>query len=97
MNIQVGDIVRHIIYGYEGQVVGEFENYWDASKDESQFVSMRSTAWLEQQAIPHTQEQVNNQKWFSVNCFDGGSILTCESWLDIIERIDVQAIFDTCK
>jgi len=39
-------------------------------------------AWLEAQSIPFTDEQLK-ENWYSVRCFDGGEIWTCESLLEL--------------
>lgn len=39
--------------------------------------------WLELQEIPFTEHQLN-ENWYSVRCFDGGAIWTCESSLEIV-------------
>lgn len=41
-------------------------------------------AWLEAQAIPFTEEQLE-ENWYSVRCFDGGAIWTCESLLQLVD------------
>ncbi len=41
-------------------------------------------AWLEAQAIPFIEEQLN-ENWYSVRCLDGGAIWTCESLLELVD------------
>ena len=86
MRLEIGDVVRSI-WKYEGQITAEYKNYLAIEKDKEQFIHHSSTEWLQQQIIPYTSEQINQERWFKVNCFDGGSILSCESRLEFIDRI----------
>lgn len=42
--------------------------------------------WLEMQEKPFTEEQLN-ERWFSVDCIDGGGIWSCESRLKVLTEI----------
>lgn len=41
-------------------------------------------AWLLAQLIPFTDKQLN-ENWYHVRCFDGGSIWTCESFIELVD------------
>jgi len=41
-------------------------------------------AWLNLQEIPFTIEQLN-EKWYTIRCFSGGAIWTCESMLTMVD------------
>jgi len=41
-------------------------------------------AWLKVQEIPYTNGQLN-ENWYSIRCFDGGAVWTCESLLEMID------------
>jgi hypothetical protein len=97
MKLQIGDIVKNIVWGQEGQIMTEYENYWEVEKEKGQFITRTPSAWLQEQTVPFTTEQINEERWFSVHCFDGGSILCCESRLEFIDRIDAQKIVNDCK
>lgn len=96
MRLEIGDIVRQTIWGQEGQIMTEYENYWEVEKEKGQFITRTPTAWLQEQVVPFTSEEVNEQRWFHVNCFNGGSILCCEGNLEFVSRLDAQRIVDAC-
>lgn len=79
-----GDIVKDIIWGYEGEIMKEYENYWSILEDEDTYLTRTPDSWLQEQILPFTKKQVNNEKWFSIACHNGGSIWACESRLEII-------------
>lgn len=89
MKLQIGDIVKDTVWQGEGQIFEEYANYWATKKDPEQFISMTPNSWLDQQIVPFSEEEINNQRWFTVHCFDGGAILTCESRLEFISRINL--------
>lgn len=97
MKLQIGDVVKNTVWGQEGQIMTEYENYWEVEKEKGQFITRTPTAWLQEQIVPFTIEQINNERWFNVHCFDGGAILSCESRLEFIDRMDAQKIVDDCK
>lgn len=42
--------------------------------------------WLRVQNKPFTNEQLN-EKWYSIRCFDGGAIWSCESELELLNEM----------
>ena len=40
--------------------------------------------WLQAQKIPFTDSQLS-ERWYSIRCFDGGSIWTCESMIELVD------------
>lgn len=91
--LEVGDFVRNI-HGIEGQIVEEFNNYWHIADGKENFISMTPDSWLEQQLIPFTQKQINEERWFSIHCPEGGGIWCCESQLEFIERPNIENLIN---
>jgi len=87
--LQEGDYVTNTIWKQEGCVYKIWNNFAEVEKDAEQFISMSGASWLEQQTVPFTKEQVENERWFSVHTTNGGSILSCESRLEFISRVDI--------
>lgn len=89
--LQIGDFVKSTIWGQEGCIFDIFNNFSDVEKDKTHFITM-GQSWLEQQTVPFTKEQVENERWFSVHTTNGGSILCCESRLELIDRLDIDKL-----
>ena len=96
MKLEIGDIVRQAIWGQEGQIITEYENYWEVQKEDGQFITRNPSSWLQEQTVPFSDEEINEQRWFSVHCFNGGSILCCEGKLEFVSRIDAQGLANAC-
>ena len=96
MKLEIGDIVRQAIWGQEGQIITEYENYWEVQKEDGQFITRNPSSWLQVQTVPFSDEEINEQRWFSVHCFNGGSILCCEGKLEFVSRIDAQGLANAC-
>lgn len=90
MKIEAGDIVCDQ-YGCTGQVTREYASFWDVPYE----VIRDPKGWLEAQTVPFTEHQINNERWFSIGLFDGGSCVCCESKMEFVERIDINSELNT--
>ena len=90
--LQIGDYVKSIIWGQEGCIDKIWNNFYEVEKDKEQFISMSGKSWLEQQTVPFTTEQVENERWISVHTTNGGSILSSESRLEFISRVNINEL-----
>lgn len=93
-----GNTVIEAKFGYVGLINETFDN-WDDLKSKNDFGDLNDDMdnieklingdpkdnWLEVQEIPFTEKQLN-ERWYSVACFDGGEIWTCESLLSFSEK-----------
>jgi len=84
--IQLGDYVQDR-WGENGSVIKEYDNFWKTPE----LLSMSRSEWLQKQMIPPTHEQLA-ETWFLVHCESGGSIMTFESSLTLIERPSLDEI-----
>lgn len=73
-----GTIVQDI-YGDHGTITECFEN-WDEVKSKVQFLSMSPDEWLDRQLV----KPILNQKWYRVKFHLGGTGLTGEDKLTIV-------------
>jgi hypothetical protein len=84
--IELGDYVQDR-WGDNGSVVKEYDNFWETPEP----LSMSRSEWLQRQMIPPTQAQLS-EKWVTIHCESGGSIMTFESSLTLIERPNLDEI-----
>lgn len=87
--MEIGDIVKCKIWEFEGQIVKEYKNYWDIQNDKNTFVSRSTDDWLQEQTVPFTPKQINDENWFGVVVFNGGSIWSCESRLELLDKVHI--------
>ena len=93
-DFEIGDFVKEIKHGYEGVVSGIFDD-WKDLKRNNDFLTIEpdddkaiidtdpKDEWLNLQSIPFTDNDLKVM-WFSITCLDGGSIWTCENYLEKI-------------
>ncbi len=72
---KLGDWVRDNKNGYTGRVCAKHFYFGDSGN---------SQAWLDAQEVPFTKEDLN-KNWYSILCLGGGSISTCETYIEVIE------------
>jgi hypothetical protein len=90
--LQIGDYVMNIIWQQEGCIYQIWDSFTEVEKDSEQFITMSGKSWLEQQTVPFTAEQIEKERWFSVHTTNGGSILSCESRLEFISRVNINEL-----
>lgn len=72
---KLGDWVRDTRSGKIGRIYAKHFHFWETGN---------SQAWLDAQDIPFTKKDLNRD-WYSILCQGGGSISTCDPYVEIIE------------
>ena len=83
MKYKVGDQVIDIAYPESsGQIIECFNNWKDLCNKNTFVTAGDPDLWLSIQEILFTPEQLE-ENWYTIHCFAGGAIWTCESRLGI--------------
>lgn len=82
MDIFIGDYVKTKRHNHVGRVYKKHYCFWEASEDEN---------WFKIQKLP---ESAKSESWVSVLCKDGGSILTPVSDCQLIEKIELNNVWE---
>jgi hypothetical protein len=84
--IDLGDYVEER-YGAAGFVTNSFKNFQEIP---DRFILDKET-WLRLQENPYTEDELK-ERWFSVEFFGGGQILSCESNLILLQKADIDEL-----
>ena len=77
--MKIGTQIKTKKYGYVGEIINIHDTIFDA-----EFLTLEDAkSWIDSQDIKPSNDEIYNQKWYSIKVIGGGSVLVSRQ--DVVE------------